>query len=495
MRALAPKRTRSHQAARAAALSNALAPGPARQARPVPFRSGGSGHPVALRAPLAGDFSRIPPHSPVALAQAGLEGGGEPLPHLAEIQRLFGRHDISPVVAHIGSRASAAARALGASAYTTGGRTAFAGPPDLRMAAHEAAHVVQQRAHVHFSGDLGEAGDVYERHANTVAEHVGQGRSAEALLDQMAPAGSPPAGARRQVVQRAPIKTDYGEFDTTKYDAVGPAGSEYGLDTELTFDPDKTKVDAKKIGLTQTARSQLAGAAIVLEPSRRGRVVASGTGEGREIDRTTMGAYGNPLYAADAPGPKDALGDTPTVAGWGQHGWNYKEKSGAAKHQIAKLIDRATLPGHGKNAAQTFETAALAVEGTQSGTYMGSVSWGWRVDGAGKFSKLPLSRVSKGNPSADFIAAAKQWNKWVTAGTIKTTPNPTNVYDATYAVAFTVSKDTEVQVTDGSYIHGDEPYSPVSIKSGPQVGKSGRIKVADLRDVGGGSAAIKLPIP
>ena len=355
--------------------------------------------------------------------------------------------------------------------------------------------MVQQRAGVQLASGVGEAGDVYERHADAVASQVVRGHSAEALLGKMAPAGSRALEVQRQVVQRTPISTDYGEFDTTKYDKVGPVGSEYGVDIVLTFDPDKTKVDAEKVGLTQTARSQLAGASVVLEPSRRGRVVPSGTGEGREIDRTTLGAYGNPLYAAGVPGAKDKLGDTATVASWGQHGWNYTDKAGTAHHEIAKLIDRPTLPGHGNNAGQTFETAALAVEGAQSGTYMGSVSWGWSVDNAGKFSQLPLKRVSKGKPSTKFVAAAKQWNKWTTAGTIKTTPASTNVYDVAYSVAFTVAKDTQVEVTGGSYIHNDRPYSPVNIKDGPQTGKSGRIKVADLRDVGGGNSTIKLPIP
>jgi hypothetical protein len=295
---------------------------------------------------------------------------------------------------------------------------AFAGSPDIHTAAHEAAHVVQQRADLHLKDEVGEAGDAYERHADAVADQVVRGRSAEALLDEMVPAGSRSLGVQRQVVQRAPITTNFGDFDATKYDAVGSAGSKYGVDIQLTFDPDKTKVDAKKIGLTQTARSQLAGAASVLEPSRRGRVVASGIGEGREIDRTTMGAYGNPLYAANVPGAKDNLGKTPTVAGWGQHGWNYTDQSGTLQHQIAKLNDKPTLPGHGNNAAQTFETVALAVEGVHSGVYMGSVSWGWSVDGAGKFSKLPLSLTTKGNPSTEFTTAAKQWNIWTTAGTL-----------------------------------------------------------------------------
>jgi hypothetical protein len=463
------------------------------------------------RAPLGGDFTHIPIRSVAvavggpgdgggrrssrSLAERGTAGGGAGLPHLAAIQRSFGGHDVGGASAHHGRRAAAAAFALGARAFTFGDRVAFAGPPDLRTAAHEATHVVQQRAGVRVSGDVGRAGDVYERHAESVADRVVRGQSAEALLDELAPRRSRALGMRRQVLQRAPIETNFGKFDTTKYDAVGPAGSEYGVDIVLTFDPDTTKADAKKIGLTQTARSVLAGAAVALRPSQRGRIVSSGTGEGRQIDRIASGPYANPLYAAAAPGATDKLETTPTVPGWGQHGSNYKNDKGKAVHEPAKLIDTPTLPGHGKNAGQTFETAALAVEGAQSGTYMGSVSWGWQSDAAAKFTKLPLTLVSKGDPSADFVAAAKQWNAWTTAGTIKTTPDPTNVYDATYSVAFTVAKDTEVEIAGGPIVHDDAIYNPVTIKAGPDVGKSGRILGTHLRDVGGGRSTIDLPIP
>lgn len=473
--AFAP-RNQPHQAAEPVARPARAAPGPGPEAR--------FGH----------DFSLIPVRSPLATAEEGTAGGGGALPHLARIQRSFGHHDVSAVTAHSGSRAAAAARALGASAYTTGGRVAFAGSPDLHTAAHEAAHAVQQRAGVQLNGDVGDPGDRYERHADAVADQVVRGRSAETLLDRLAPASSRAASVQRQVVQRVAIPTNFGEFDTTKYDAVGPKGSEYGVDINLTFDPDRAKADATKIGLTQSVRSQLKGAAVAIEPSRHSRLVPGRTGEGREIDRTTLDAFSNPIYATKVPGKKDKLGDTPMLS-HGQWGWNYTDKSGAPQHQIAKLIDKPTLHGHGMNAAQTFETAALAVEGAQSGTYMGSVSWGWSVDGAGKFSKLPLTLVSKGEPSAGFAAAARQWNKWHTAGTIKTTPSPTNVYDVTFSLAFTVAKDTEVRATGGSFIHSDEPYSPVIIKSGPDLGKSGRIKVDDLRDVGGGNPTIDLPRP
>ena len=424
-------------------------------------------------------------------ARRGTSDSGGPLPHLAEIQRSFGRHDVSHVSAHQGSRAAAAARAIGARGYTIGDRVAFAGAPDLHTAAHEAAHVVQQRAGVQLAGDVGEAGDTYERHAEAVADQVVRGQSAEGLLDQMAPAGSRSLAVQRQVVQRA-ITTDFGDFDTTKYDKLGPAGAEHGVDIVLTFDPDRTKVNAKKIGLTQTVRSQLAGTSVVLFPVGRDRAVPSGTGEGSLIDRYGGRPYGNPIYGTDVNKAGEKLGDTP-MTGNAQWGWHYKD-GGVEKHQNAILRDRPTLPGRGNNSGQKFETAALAVDGVQSGTYMGSVSWGWSVDGSGTFSKHPLTLVSKGNPSAGFIAAAKQWNKTSVGGTIKTTADPTNVYDNSYSVAFTVAKDTEVEVTGAAPIHSNITYDEVTIKSGAKTGSTGRIKVNDMKQTGG-TAVIKLPIP
>ena len=424
-------------------------------------------------------------------AERGTSGGAGPLPHLGEIQRSFGRHDISHVSAYRGSRAAAAARDIGARAYTIGDRVAFAGSPDLHTAAHEAAHAVQQRAGVSLKDDVGEAGDAYERNANAVADRVVHGRSAEALLDQMAPAGSRSLRVRRQVVQRVAIPTNFGDFDTTKYDALGPAGSEHGVDIELTFDPDATKVDAKKIGLTQSVRSQLAGTNVALFPVVRDRMVPSGTGEGSQIDRYGGGKYGNPLYGTAAPGAKDKLSDTPAL-GNTQLGYNYKDGT-TAKHQKAILKDKPTLPGRGNNSGQQFETAALAVEGAQSGVYMGSVSWGWSVDGAGKFTKQALALKTKGNASSEFIAAAKQWNKTFVGGTVKTTADPTNVYDAGYSVAFTVAKGTEVQVTDAAPIHNDITYDNVTIKSGAKAGSTGRVKVDDMKETGG-TPVLKLPI-
>lgn len=117
-----------------------------------------------------------------AHAARGTAGAGEQLPFLDRIQASFGPHDVRGVVAHTDGAAASAATAIGATAFATGNHVAFAGAPDLHTAAHEAAHVVQQRAGVHLKGGVGEVGDVYEQHADAVADRVVAGESAADLL-------------------------------------------------------------------------------------------------------------------------------------------------------------------------------------------------------------------------------------------------------------------------------------------------------------------------
>jgi hypothetical protein len=133
------------------------------------------------------------------LAAQGTAGTGGALPHGDRIQQAFGRHDVSDVSAHTDDAAAAAARGMGAEAFATGNQIAFAGDPSLHTAAHEAAHVVQQRGGVQLKGGVGEAGDRYEQHADAVADQVVAGKSAEPLLDQMA-GGSGAAGVQRKAI-------------------------------------------------------------------------------------------------------------------------------------------------------------------------------------------------------------------------------------------------------------------------------------------------------
>lgn len=125
-----------------------------------------------------------------AAAASGVSGGGSSLPHLDRIQQSFGHHDVSSVSAHTGSKAAAANEAMGSKAYATGNSVAFKSSPDLHTAAHEAAHIIQQRQGVSLKDGVGQVGDKYEKHADRVADAVVSGKSAASLLDTSPGGGS-----------------------------------------------------------------------------------------------------------------------------------------------------------------------------------------------------------------------------------------------------------------------------------------------------------------
>ena len=154
-----------------------------------------------------------------AAAAQGVGKATGVLPHLARIQRAFGRHDVTDIRVEVGGAAAEAAGAIGAEAYAAGNRIAFAAPPDLHTAAHEAAHVVQQRAGITVPGGVGTAGDGHERHADRVADAVVAGRSAEAILDEVAPGAAArtiatPAVQRKEAEEPKPVKVPAGKYVT-----------------------------------------------------------------------------------------------------------------------------------------------------------------------------------------------------------------------------------------------------------------------------------------
>jgi hypothetical protein len=133
-----------------------------------------------------------------AAAAEGISGRAGQLPHLEQIQRSCGRHVVSHIQAHVGGAATAAAQAMGAEAFATGDHVAFAAVPSLHVAAHEVAHVAQQRGGVQLEGGVGEVGDRYEQHANAVADAVVRGDSAEALLNPRTWSWRPPRRWRQR---------------------------------------------------------------------------------------------------------------------------------------------------------------------------------------------------------------------------------------------------------------------------------------------------------
>ncbi len=179
-------------------------------ARPAPGRrtltAGLPARPVQQKAASQGE------PDVAAAAQHGISGGSHGLPFLDVIQQSFGDHDVSGIAAHTDGAAAEGARGMGADAFATGDHVAFAGTPDLHTAAHEAAHVVQQRGGVQLSGGVGAAGDRYEQHADRVADAVVRGDSAAGLLDEMSGTGAAATGVQRKI--RVDTIDDGEEFDS-----------------------------------------------------------------------------------------------------------------------------------------------------------------------------------------------------------------------------------------------------------------------------------------
>lgn len=128
------------------------------------------------------------------LAKEGTKGAGTTYPFLDQIQASFGGHDLGDIRAHTGPESQQAAEQMGAMGIAYGEDVAFAGPPDLFTAAHEAAHHVQQKAGEGPSGGEGVSGDRHEQHADAVAARVVAGQDASSLLDRVATPGQQSSG-------------------------------------------------------------------------------------------------------------------------------------------------------------------------------------------------------------------------------------------------------------------------------------------------------------
>ena len=128
-------------------------------------------------------------------ATAGEEGKPVALPHLSQVQKAFGKHDLSNVQAVIGGAGAAANKDMGAQAFTVGNTITFKKSPDLWLVAHEAAHVVQQRQGRLPAGGEGKPGDALEKEANQAADRVVAGQSAADLLGEKTDGATAKGGA------------------------------------------------------------------------------------------------------------------------------------------------------------------------------------------------------------------------------------------------------------------------------------------------------------
>ena len=381
-----------------------------------------------------------------------LKGSGNPLSksELTFFEPRFGTK-FGNVKVHSNHNAATMAKSIQAKAFTIGSNIFFGQGQYTRgtsagrwLLGHELVHVVQQNSH-----------------------------------------------KKQGVIQRAPQKTYMGEFKDKVYQDNVISGKKYGVKIELEFHPGN-KVNAKKIGMTQALKKLYGGTPMPHTPTLRNRMVKTGAEKGFYIDQISK--YGGPLYATGPTSATDTLASTPTHSQWGHHGKRFVDSTGTEQKKEALIKDKTASNNQTPKSGQIFETTALALEGAQKGTYYGSVKWGWKRNAAGTFGRIPLTLVSKGTPSSNFMKAAKEWNKAKALGTIKTISDPTNVYQNNHTtVKFTVPKGTKVTL-GSSFGAGDMEWMKSTIASGTKAGQQGLIKVTDLKDVGGGKATIDLPL-
>jgi hypothetical protein len=432
--------------------------------------------------PLPIDRSRMPLHDP-----------GVSLPHLDAIQRSFGAHDLSGVRAHTGSAATAAARRLGAQAFTFGNHVVFSGTPSLHTAAHEAAHAV---------------GTSSERQADTVADQVVRGQSSAQLL-QAAPQVRPPA----DVIQLKKVPTGYGDFETTTFKNMDD-GKRRGVDIDLAFEPDEKVVNAKAIALTQSIRTtSFTGTFLPLGPNPAGRTVPAGKpGEGYAVDAS--GSTNNPLYYDTKNlGPKEELKDTPVtnptvdptdptkvlVKANYQIGHCFKEKptDTTFKKQSATLADKPRTGRVGES--QTFETTALAIDGKDKNNYYGSVRWGYKITGTTAAPVIESDDIelasSKGKPSDNFLEAAKLWNAGSSLGKLQT-KSAVRAQKADGSGFVELTKGTPLRQIAALTFSGVTPGTQAEVLNadGTGTGTIVAVKNSDIEDAGGGTKNKPLPL-
>jgi hypothetical protein len=367
-----------------------------------------------------------------AAAARGTATPSAALPHADLIQRAFGRHDISRIRAHTGSEATAATRAMGAQAYATGDHVVLGAGVDLHTVAHEAAHVVQQRAGVHLAGGVGAQSDVYERHADAVADAVVAGRSAEQLLDH-GPAGAG-SGGGGGAVQRKEVPVWGGVFQDHLYNADDGPDSK-GATMLLEFRPRSDLGDVNDaVSLVQTVRdttklvaegddhTPLATTSLVHErklteggPEELGTAIDQEVLSPLETDQSQRVVNVDPRYSerrmrADQPlklqpdsstmGPRSTVKDG---SGW-RGAWLSDQPSvsvGVQSRQSHGKV-RGRLTGD-----MRFEVAALH----NDREFIGSVRWGWKMDGDHPvLDPATLTLGDPGNASPTLLKAAAKWN-------------------------------------------------------------------------------------
>lgn len=390
-----------------------------------------------------------------------------------------GKFDLSRIRVHTDARAAESARSINAQAYTFGNNIVF-GAGEFAPKTHSGQHLLaHELAHV--------------------AQQTGSGATRGVTNKQSLISQS----VQRNFIQRKKVPTNFGEFETTKFDE----SESRGVEIILKFHPDTAKVDAKKIALSQSVKTiNAAGDTYAIDPSTSARMVGSGkAGAGYAIDR--LSDKNNPIYGGKTLGASENLKDTPlsqnTTASPINVGGNTTYQIGQPKDadkgkRAAQLYDKA-LGGGKKRESKMFETTALAIEGTDNGKYYGSVKWGFKMEGtdaAPTVTKMDIVEASKGNPTDNFTEAAKLFNAAKIRGKIEVikvggaTVTKLDGTEENLAIGKKLKQLNTVMLDDLPAVQAE-----ILNDDGTGSGKIVYIKNSDVKDAGDGSDTKDLPIP
>jgi hypothetical protein len=300
------------------------------------------------------------------------------------------------------------------------------------------------------------------------------------------------------------VSTWAGDFLLDRYDVEqGESDTTVnGVEIRMRFHPN-TLVDAEQIAFVQTVSSAIDGKPVNVFVNKYGAeskeakvaesrtIPASQRGAGTHIDQMPLDRTplaGMKYQSSDELSKADP---NPTLTEIGCH---FTDSTGTLHEHDAMLHDDPSLGVRAdQSASQTFETAALAIAGTQTGLFYGSVAWGWSMKaGDSQATRKDFKLASSDAPSSIFQAAADRWNA------SKTTEDTPSIHvpgtTAWQAAARTelwegpgTGKKTvlpgraRVELTDKrEEIFGPSYWRNVVVISGPLAGKSGWVAAAKL---------------
>ncbi len=319
-------------------------------------------------------------------------------------------------------------------------------------------------------------------------------------------------------IQRKVVPTDFGEFETKKLVAL-PSNS--GVEIILKFSPDVTKVDAKKIAITQVINPFSAtGQNYPFDPNQANRIVPDDKpGAGYFLDE--MGSTNNPIYSytknlsaeqklKDTPKSSNPTSNTTKVASptdGGNSNYELGKCYKTSPNNTSKTKHPATIwdtpKGGGKvGEGMTFETTAFAIEGVDKNKYYGSVKWGYKIEGTEAAPTVTITDIdiaSMGMPTQNFIEAAILWNKGTMTGSYEVSADPASAIAIATSTLATIPKNTKVKQIGNSVALSGAPFTnalkvETQDNAGAATGFFYYISTSDVMDKGNGSDNKKLPL-